>query len=113
LSVPTGESNLIPDKHLWAGLGRLAPFHKVGFKPGEEIAARLESLGVAASEIDFIINSHLHFDHCGGNRSARLRPRARVKMIDASMTSSATAGGMHSHSRPYFRSSVDSRSNRR
>jgi len=49
-------------------LGRLAQFHKVGFKPGEEIAARLESLGVASSKVDFIINSHLHFDHCGGNQ---------------------------------------------
>jgi len=49
-------------------LGRLAPYHTVGFKPGEEIAVRLESLGVAPSKIDFIINSHLHFDHCGGNQ---------------------------------------------
>ena len=49
-------------------LGRLAPFHTVGFKPGEEIAARLESLDVAPPRIDFIINSHLHFDHCGGNQ---------------------------------------------
>jgi len=47
---------------------RLAPYHTVGFQPGEEIAARLESLGVAPSKIDFIINSHLHFDHCGGNQ---------------------------------------------
>lgn len=49
-------------------LGRLATYHTVGFKPGEEIGARLESLGVAPSKIDFIINSHLHFDHCGGNQ---------------------------------------------
>ena len=48
-------------------LGRLAPIHTVGFKPGEEIAARLSSLEVAPAKIDFIINSHLHFDHCGGN----------------------------------------------
>ena len=49
-------------------LGRLASYHTVGFKPGEEIATRLESLGIAPSKIDFIINSHLHFDHCGGNQ---------------------------------------------
>jgi N-acyl homoserine lactone hydrolase len=48
-------------------LGRLAQYHTVGFRPGEEIAARLESLGVSPHKIDFIINSHLHFDHCGGN----------------------------------------------
>ncbi len=48
-------------------LGRLAPFHHVGFRPGEEIAARLELLNIAPRSIDLIINSHLHFDHCGGN----------------------------------------------
>jgi len=48
-------------------LGRLAPFHTVRFKPGEEVAARLTALGCAPDRIDFIINSHLHFDHCGGN----------------------------------------------
>jgi len=52
-----------PDRRL----GRLAQYHKVGFKPGEEVAARLKSLDVAPDKIDFIINSHLHFDHSGGN----------------------------------------------
>jgi hypothetical protein len=42
-------------------LGRLAPIDTVGFKPGEEIAARLSSLEVAPASIDFIINSHLQF----------------------------------------------------
>jgi glyoxylase-like metal-dependent hydrolase (beta-lactamase superfamily II) len=50
-----------------ARLGRLAPFHTVAFNPGEEIATRLQQLGVAPEQIDFIVNSHLHFDHCGGN----------------------------------------------
>lgn len=53
-----------PDRRL----GRLAQYHTVGFKPGEEIAARLESLDIDPGRIDFIINSHLHFDHCGGNQ---------------------------------------------
>ncbi len=48
-------------------LGRLAPFHDVHFEAGEEIAARLAMLDLAPGEIDFVINSHLHFDHCGGN----------------------------------------------
>jgi glyoxylase-like metal-dependent hydrolase (beta-lactamase superfamily II) len=52
-----------PDRRL----GRLAPFHKVAFAPGEEIGACLRRLDVASERIDFIINSHLHFDHCGGN----------------------------------------------
>ena len=48
-------------------LGRLAPFHTVHFSAGEEIASRLRAIDVAPDGIDFIINSHLHFDHCGGN----------------------------------------------
>ena len=49
-------------------LGRLAPYHSVHFSAGEEIGARLESLDVDPARIDFVINSHLHFDHCGGNQ---------------------------------------------
>jgi glyoxylase-like metal-dependent hydrolase (beta-lactamase superfamily II) len=60
-----------PDRRL----GRLAPFHQVRFRPGEEIAARLERLDVAPGSIDLIVNSHLHFDHCGGNEQL---PRATV-----------------------------------
>jgi glyoxylase-like metal-dependent hydrolase (beta-lactamase superfamily II) len=37
------------------------------FKPGEEISARLRALGRDPAAIDLIINSHLHFDHVGGN----------------------------------------------
>jgi N-acyl homoserine lactone hydrolase len=48
-------------------LGRLASFHTVHFSAGEEIASRLRSVDVAPDRIAYIINSHLHFDHCGGN----------------------------------------------
>ena len=52
-----------PDRRL----GRLAPFHTVAFTPGEEIVARLRAVHVAPETVDIIVNSHLHFDHCGGN----------------------------------------------
>jgi N-acyl homoserine lactone hydrolase len=45
----------------------LARYHSFHFYPGEEIGARLATLGVAPESIDIVINSHLHFDHCGGN----------------------------------------------
>ncbi len=48
-------------------LGRLAPYHTVHFSAGEEITSRLKIIDVAPERIDYIINSHLHFDHCGGN----------------------------------------------
>jgi len=48
-------------------LGRLAQFHTVHFAAGEEIASRLRAIDVEPESIDLVINSHLHFDHCGGN----------------------------------------------
>jgi N-acyl homoserine lactone hydrolase len=36
---------------------------------GQEIAARLRSIDVDPASIDWVINSHLHIDHCGGNAS--------------------------------------------
>lgn len=37
------------------------------YSPGEEVSARLEAIGRDPARIDFIVNSHLHFDHVGGN----------------------------------------------
>jgi glyoxylase-like metal-dependent hydrolase (beta-lactamase superfamily II) len=48
----------------------LARYHTFDFHPGEEIAARLAAFGVDPASIDIVVNSHLHFDHCGGNAQA-------------------------------------------
>lgn len=45
----------------------LAKFHSFDFHAGEEVAARLGGVGVDAGRVDFVVNSHLHFDHAGGN----------------------------------------------
>lgn len=45
------------------------------FLPGEEVAARLSSMNVAPDRVDLVINSHLHYDHSGGNGQA---PNAQV-----------------------------------
>ena len=50
---------------------RLAGLFAFDFHPGEEIAARLTALGRDPAKIDLIINSHFHFDHCGGNAQIR------------------------------------------
>jgi glyoxylase-like metal-dependent hydrolase (beta-lactamase superfamily II) len=34
---------------------------------GSTLISQLEAVGVAAEDIDCVINTHLHFDHCGGN----------------------------------------------
>jgi len=46
---------------------RVAGLFAFDFHPGEEISARLEALGRDPAKIDLVINSHFHFDHCGGN----------------------------------------------
>src|SRR5258706_16317674 len=45
------------------------------FFPGEEIAARLAALSIAPGEITHLVNSHLHYDHAGGNAQI---PNAKV-----------------------------------
>ena len=48
-------------------LGGLAKIFEVEFAAGEELAARLRSVDVDPSRVDWLVNSHLHFDHVGGN----------------------------------------------
>jgi glyoxylase-like metal-dependent hydrolase (beta-lactamase superfamily II) len=56
-------------------LGPIANVFQVEFRPGEEIAARLAGVDVDAARVDYVVNSHLHFDHVGGNESL---PNARL-----------------------------------
>src|SRR5262245_55611681 len=60
-------------------MGRLgvavAGVFSIELQPDEAIAARLATLGVAADRVRYLINSHLHFDHTGGNV---LLPNARL-----------------------------------
>jgi glyoxylase-like metal-dependent hydrolase (beta-lactamase superfamily II) len=44
---------------------RYADFYSVARDPG--LFARLAALGLGPADIDIVVNSHLHFDHCGGN----------------------------------------------
>lgn len=46
---------------------RLAGLFRIGFRPGEEVSARLAAVDRDPGRIDLLINSHFHFDHCGGN----------------------------------------------
>jgi N-acyl homoserine lactone hydrolase len=46
---------------------RLTGLFKFDFSPGEEVSARLEAMDRDPARIDVLVNSHLHFDHAGGN----------------------------------------------
>ena len=63
-----------------ARLGPLARFFTVHFEPGEEIGTQLAKVQVDKDAIDILVNSHLHYDHAGGNeqiRNARLHVQRR------------------------------------
>jgi N-acyl homoserine lactone hydrolase len=65
---------------------------------GMDIAARLRAIEVDPSSIDWIINSHLHMDHCGGNA---LLPNATVILQRREWDAA------HSPSDPGFYEAVD------
>jgi N-acyl homoserine lactone hydrolase len=48
-------------------LGPLAATQDIDFPEGTDIASHLARLDVAPSDIRYVVNSHLHYDHCGGN----------------------------------------------
>jgi glyoxylase-like metal-dependent hydrolase (beta-lactamase superfamily II) len=63
-------------RHDAAGrLGELAGVFACELAPGADAPARLAALGVDPARVRFLVNSHLHFDHAGGNAGI---PNARL-----------------------------------
>ena len=58
-----------------ARLGRLADLFQVELTREETVGARLRERGFDPERIDWLVNSHLHFDHAGGNQEI---PNARL-----------------------------------
>lgn len=61
---------------------KFADIYCIEVRPG--LLSALERAGFRAEDVDFVINTHLHFDHCGGNTYRNERgevvptfPRAR------------------------------------
>lgn len=76
--VETDEGYLVFDTGLNADAvddpeGALGP--KAGalveFDEGHTLLAHLDTLGIAASDVRWLANSHLHWDHTGGNKDLR------------------------------------------
>ena len=71
--VRTGEKNVLIE----TGIGnKLSDRMAQIFGQPEQLLASLSSAGVSPDDIDVVINSHLHFDHCGWNT---LRSAGRIK----------------------------------
>lgn len=67
LLISTPQENILVD----TGVGQLPEKYRQSFtvkrKPGETLQAELSKHGLKPEDIDFVINTHLHFDHCGNN----------------------------------------------
>ena len=63
-----------------ARIGDEAKIFSVELATGEDVAPRLEAVDLDPGRIDWVVNSHLHFDHAGGNA---LLPNARVLLQKA------------------------------
>ena len=62
--VRTGKQNILIE----TGIGnKLSDKMKSFYEPKEELLKNLHAAGAAPEDIDIVINSHLHFDHCGWN----------------------------------------------
>ena len=47
---------------------RVLPFEKPIQDPSQTLPGQLANLGLNTGDINYVINSHYHFDHCGGNK---------------------------------------------
>lgn len=80
LLIRTGDKNILVE----TGIGNKLPERMVQiYKQPAKLLDNLHAAGVAPEDIDIVINTHLHFDHCGWNtvrdngRIAPTFPRAK------------------------------------
>jgi glyoxylase-like metal-dependent hydrolase (beta-lactamase superfamily II) len=74
--VRTPQATLILDTGVGPDVGRRhIDFYSFEREPG--LFGLLAGQGIGVADVDFVVNSHLHFDHCGGNT---------VKAADGSWT---------------------------
>jgi glyoxylase-like metal-dependent hydrolase (beta-lactamase superfamily II) len=74
-------------------LGRLGPERAkrltVKSREGDDVVPQLGLLGLEPDDIRYVANSHLHFDHCGGNE---FFPRATLLVQKAEMEAARRPG---------------------
>lgn len=68
--VRTSGLNVLLDTGVGPAAGRrIVDFYSIDRRPG--LLGALADLDLGAGDIDLVVNSHLHFDHCGGNTARR------------------------------------------
>jgi len=67
LLIITGKEKILVE----TGIGELPEtyrkFHTIKRKPDQALRAQLQKRGTKPEDITLVINTHLHFDHCGNN----------------------------------------------
>jgi glyoxylase-like metal-dependent hydrolase (beta-lactamase superfamily II) len=106
LLIQAGEHTILVD----TGYGDKLSEQERGFmclEGDRRLIGSLEALGVAPEDIDIVLNTHLHGDHCGGNtcydRDGNLVPTfpnavyyvQRLELADASFPNERTRGTYH------------------
>ncbi len=71
LLIITDRERILIDTGIGALPEKYKKFHTVKRKPDEGLKAQLQRYGLMPENIDVVINTHLHFDHCGNNRYFR------------------------------------------
>src|SRR5262245_29725207 len=64
LLIRTGEQNILVE----TGIGdKLAEKQARIYQPQAKLLESMRAAGIQPEQIDIVINTHLHFDHCGWN----------------------------------------------
>src|SRR5438105_972317 len=64
-------------------------------REGEDVVPQLARLGLKPDDVRYVVNSHLHFDHCGGNE---FFPHATFLVQKPEMDAARTPGGVPRYS---------------
>ena len=71
---------------------RVAGLFQIRSKHGEDVVSQLAGLGLLPEDIQFVVTSHFHFDHCGCNSSF---PRATFLVQRAEMEIARSEGSRY------------------
>ena len=69
LLVITDEENILVDTGIRELPEKHRRFHTIKRKPDQTLKAQLQRHNLRPEDIDVVVNTHLHFDHCGNNQS--------------------------------------------
>lgn len=71
LLVRTEKENILIDTGVGTLPAKYGNFHQVIRSKEEELVLSLKNVRLKPDDITLVINTHLHFDHCGNNRQFR------------------------------------------